>query len=265
MRASYIDAAYRSDTSSATIAQRSDPICLRQPDRGGAERRRDHPDRPRTGQPALVFGDDGKSRFPATVTSGGTVTDSAGRSYSLPTGGFRFPVVAPGNYQLKVVPPAGYTAASQVPADQLRQLTGPDGAFQIDPQGSYLLPFVVNGLALFRIDLPLDPRQLPLLVRKTASVSEASAGDLVQYRVTVENSNPTAAMNATVMLDTMSQGLRFKAGSLRIDGKSAADPLVDASGSGFRLDARQRRRALDQGRHLCRPVYRRGPDRRRAQ
>lgn len=235
IKAAYVDAAYPSDTSSAAIL--ADPIQFVFDSQTGAviDGAQITLIDLATGQPALVFGDDGKSRFPATVTSGGTVTDSAGRTYDLPTGGFRFPVVAAGNYQLQVVPPAGYTAASQVPAEQLRQLNGPNGAFQIDPQGSFLLPFSVNRAALFRIDVPLDPRQLPLLVRKTASVSEASAGDLIQYRVTVENNNPSAAINATVLLDTMSQGLRFKAGSLRIDGKPAADPQLDASGNGFRL------------------------------
>lgn len=204
IKAAYVDTAYPSDTSSAAIL--ADPIQLVFDSQTGAviDGAQITLIDLATGQPALVFGDDGKSRFPATVTSGGTVTDSNGRTYDLPAGGFRFPVVAAGNYQLKVVPPAGYTAASQVPAEQLRQLDGPNGAFQIDPQGSFLLPFAVNRAVLFRIDVPLDPRQLPLLVRKTASVSEASAGDLIQYRVTVENNNSTAAMNATVLLDTMS-------------------------------------------------------------
>ncbi|GAA4003674.1 DUF11 domain-containing protein [Sphingomonas humi] len=235
LQASYTDPAYSSDVSKATVV--SDPIQYVFDSQTGALLNGAEItliDRA-TGQPALVFGDDGASRFPATVTSGGIVTDSAGRTYKLPVGGFRFPVVAPGNYQLKIVPPAGYTAASQVPADQLRQLSGPSGPFQIDAQGSYLLPFVVNGLALFRIDVPLDPRQLPLQVRKTASVSEASAGDLIQYRVTVENSNATVALNATVLLDSMSMGLRYKSGSLRINGKATADPVLDASGNGFRL------------------------------
>ncbi|MCI0435693.1 MAG: hypothetical protein L0271_18910, partial [Gemmatimonadetes bacterium] len=49
-----------------------------------------------TGQPASVSGDDGTSGFPATITTGGTVTDSAGVVYSFAPGGFRFPFVPPG-------------------------------------------------------------------------------------------------------------------------------------------------------------------------
>ncbi|GAA4038024.1 hypothetical protein GCM10022281_18390 [Sphingomonas rosea] len=235
LQASYTDTAYPSDRSTTSII--ADPIQFVFDSQTGAliDGAEITLIDLATGQPALVFGDDGKSRFPATVVSGATVTDSAGRSYALPSGGFRFPVVAPGNYRLNVVPPAGYSGASQVPADQLRQLSGPAGAFQIDPQGSFLLPFLVNGAALLRIDVPLDPRQLPLLVRKSASVSEASAGDFIEYRVTVENNNALAAMNATVLLDSMSEGLRYKAGSMRIDGRTVSDPVVDPSGSGFRL------------------------------
>lgn len=188
-----------------------------------------------TGKPALVFGDDGKSRFPATIISGATVRDEAGRTYSMPSGGFRFPVVAAGNYQLKVVPPAGYSAASQVAVADLRRLSGPAGPFQIDPQGSFLLPFLINGATLFRIDVPLDPKRMPLQVRKTVSVSEASAGDFIQYRVTVENNNGTMAMNGAVLIDSMSAGLRLKPDTLRVDGVAVASGAIEASSSGFRV------------------------------
>ena len=40
-----------------------------------------------TGLPAVVFGDDGASVFPATVISGGTAVDSGGHQYDFPPGG----------------------------------------------------------------------------------------------------------------------------------------------------------------------------------
>jgi hypothetical protein len=60
-----------------------------------------------TGLPATVFGDDGVSTYPSTVVSGGSVTDSSGTVYNFPLGGFRFPLINPGNYRLQVEPPPG--------------------------------------------------------------------------------------------------------------------------------------------------------------
>jgi hypothetical protein len=45
----------------------------------------------------VVFGDDGASHYPATVTTGSTVLDSGGSSYSLAPGSsaFRSPLRGP--------------------------------------------------------------------------------------------------------------------------------------------------------------------------
>ena len=50
-----------------------------------------------TGLPAMVFGVDGQSAYPATVVSGTSSRDAAGNAYPVGPGGFRFPRVAPGN------------------------------------------------------------------------------------------------------------------------------------------------------------------------
>ena len=68
-----------------------------------------------TNLPATVYGDDGISIFPSTITSGGTVTDSGGMVYNFGAGEYRFPFVAPGSYRLQVTAPAGYSAPSVVP------------------------------------------------------------------------------------------------------------------------------------------------------
>ena len=60
---------------------------------------------PSTGQPALVFGDDGVSSYPATILTGQSVTDSGGTRYDYPAGDYRFPLVRPGRYRLIVEPP----------------------------------------------------------------------------------------------------------------------------------------------------------------
>ncbi len=95
-----------------------------------------------TGLPATVYGDDGISSFPATLTSGGTVTDSSGRIYVFPAGGFRFPFVAPGDYRIVIAPPAGYGAPSTVPTAVLQALPG--GPFAILEPGSREEVFTIN-------------------------------------------------------------------------------------------------------------------------
>ena len=54
-----------------------------------------------TGQPALVFGDDGISSYPSTIVTGQSVTDSGGMRYDYPAGDYRFPLVRPGRYRLR--------------------------------------------------------------------------------------------------------------------------------------------------------------------
>lgn len=183
-----------------------------------------------TGLPALVFGDDGVSIFPATVLTGGTYTDSSGRIYKLPAGSFRFPFVEPGNYRFAVVPAAVYTAPSKVPPASLPD--DPDGnPFVIDALGSYAGVFeVVPGPAL-NIDIPVDPPLLAstLLLQKQASVDEASVGDFVRYGLSLQNRSNLAATGA-VITDVLPQGFRYEAGSLRVNGVKVAEPAISADG-----------------------------------
>jgi len=55
-----------------------------------------------TGAPATVYGADGTSSFPASITSGGSTTDSSGQVYAFPPGGYtrnRFAHWLPGAFQ----------------------------------------------------------------------------------------------------------------------------------------------------------------------
>ena len=72
-----------------------------------------------TGHPAAVFGDDGLSTYPSTVTSGLVAKDSSGQAYAIAAGGFRFPLLLPGDYLIRITPPAGYTSPSTVPTSTL--------------------------------------------------------------------------------------------------------------------------------------------------
>ncbi len=90
-----------------------------------------------TGQPAQVFGDDGRSAFPATIVTGSTVTDGGGQSYVFPPGDYRFPFVRAGRYRLVVEPPPPYSwPSASTPAD-LANLRRPDGPPFTIVDGSY--------------------------------------------------------------------------------------------------------------------------------
>jgi uncharacterized repeat protein (TIGR01451 family) len=183
-----------------------------------------------TGAPATVFGDDGVSTFPATVISGGTATDSAGTLYPFPPGGFRFPFVPPGNYVLQVTPPAGLAAPSTVPLATLQNVRDPSGNLYAVGAGSFGDQFTVAPGPTINIDIPVDPLASALFLQKSASTSEVSAGDFLQYRLTLENRNAATTANNVVITDTLPLGMRYKRDSLRINGQPAADPTVSADG-----------------------------------
>ncbi|MGQ0430757.1 MAG: OmpA family protein [Gammaproteobacteria bacterium] len=183
-----------------------------------------------TGQPATVFGIDGTSSYPATVTSGAAVTDSSGRIYTQPPGGFQFPSVAPGNYILLVTPPAGFSAPSIVPLAVLQALRDPAGNPYVLGQGSFGDAFNRPATPGFRIDIPVDPIQSGLLLQKSASTTEISAGEFLQYRLTLRNLNIAGAVADVSIDDTLPAGMRYQPGSLRIAGQSVPDPAVSADG-----------------------------------
>lgn len=182
-----------------------------------------------TGLPATTIkGDDGVSAFPATVTSGGTVTDGGGTIYNFPAGGFRFPFLAVGTYRLEVTPPLGYTAPSTVPTATLQALPG--APFSIVAPGSRNEDFVINPGPALHIDLPIDPLATnSLFVRKTASKTSAAIGDFLQYRISVENTT-AAALTPVTVTDRLPLGMRYRDGSTSIDNTYGADPAISSDG-----------------------------------
>lgn len=174
------------------------------------------------GRPATVFGDDGVSRYPSTVTTGATVTDASGRSYPGRPGRYRFPLSSPGRYTLRIVPPADYTAPSTVSRADLAMLRTPGGEPFIISDASFGEPLTLTATAAFEADIPLDRSVgTSLLVTKVASVRDASPGDTIQYRITATNrgSVPSTGLH---LFDTLPVGLRYRSGSAR----GAAEPMV---------------------------------------
>jgi uncharacterized repeat protein (TIGR01451 family) len=183
-----------------------------------------------TGLAATVFGDDGVSRFPSEMVVGQTVTDQGGTQYTLPAGVFRFPLVAPGNYRLEVVPPANYTFPTQRTIAELQAL--PNAPFRLQP-GSFGQNFVVTVAPAVAVDVPLDASNSLLVLRKTAGQQLATTGDFVQYTLTLENTSEDDPVTLVDVIDRLPAGARFRAGSLRLNGTRIADPTLSADGSSF--------------------------------
>ena len=180
-----------------------------------------------TGKPAVVFGDDGVSTFPATITSGGTATDSSGRVYSLPDGGFRFPFVLPGSYQFKITPPPGYAFPSIVTTEIIQTLPG--APFKV-VTGSRGETFVLNPGPSIRIDIPLDPAPVELWLQKSAGKDSAGYGDFIPYLLTVTNNSKWIAASGVQVTDILPIGFRYRKGSARSNGVPAGDPAISTDG-----------------------------------
>lgn len=183
-----------------------------------------------TGLPAQVFGDDGVSTFPATVTSGGTATDSGGTLYNFPPGDYRFPFMAPGSYRIEVSA-TNYDTPSTRTIAELQTL--PNAPFTLDAQASFGQDFALVAGPPLNIDLPADAIPSELFLTKTASLERASIGDFVQYNLELTNNQNTGNASNTVIRDVLPVGFRYQKGSIRQDGSSGPEPKV--SGDGRRL------------------------------
>ena len=179
-----------------------------------------------TGLPATIFGDDGVSIFPATVTSGGVATDSGGNTYNFPPGNYRFPFVSPGSYRLDVIPPAGFNAPSTIPTATIQALPG--APFSI-VTGSRSENFIVNPGPALHIDYPLDASPSGLFITKQAMKNSVAIGEFLQYKLDVSNAG-AIALNGTSIVDVLPVGFRYEPGSTRIDAVTAPDPLVSPDG-----------------------------------
>ena len=181
-----------------------------------------------TGQPATVFSDDGVSSYPATVTSGQTALDGAGRVHTFAPGEFRFPFLRPGSYRFDVRPPAGYAAPSRVADALLQTLLG--APYALTNPGSRGEAFAIVAGPAVRIDIPVDPASQSLWVQKTANKEVVGVGDSLTYEIAVSNMDRAAAAFSARAVDLLPAGFRYRRGSAQRDGAAAPDPSVSADG-----------------------------------
>ena len=178
------------------------------------------------GAPASVVGDDGFETFPSTITSGGSTVDSGGQVYNFAPGRYRFPFVSPGQYELRIVPPATHNHPSVAPDGQIQSLPG--APFALVP-GSRGGAFSVPVGPAVRVDIPLDPVAGDLLVTKQAGKNRVGEGEFVPYRVRVTNSSG-GVQAGTTLFDQLPPRFRFESGSARVRGVQAPDPVIAENG-----------------------------------
>ncbi|MDH3747808.1 MAG: OmpA family protein [Gammaproteobacteria bacterium] len=178
-----------------------------------------------TGLPAVVYGNDGVSQFPAAIVSGGSTVDSSGTSYVFGPGEYRFPVVPDGNYQLIVTPPPEYSAPSVVDPNDLQNLAG---APYLLGAGSFGAAFTKSGDISIAFDIPIDPRAEALFLQKQTLTTTAAPGDFVRYELVLENSSVSGIATNIQLIDELPPGVRFIPGSVTIDGNDAQDPVISS-------------------------------------
>ena len=163
------------------------------------------------------------------------------------TGFYQFLLIngAPaGSYTLTVTPPAGYTSPSaQIPASPALDPSGlgVGGVFPVQAQAgpptgaqptTYHLAFVLaaGDPDVINNHIPLDPAaaSIGLVLQKTASKNVAAVGDFVQYQLTLFN--PGVAVPGVSVSDRLPPGLRYRAGTTRINNAAAPDPVIAADG-----------------------------------
>ncbi len=178
-----------------------------------------------TGAPAQVVGIDGVSAFPATLTSGGSVSDSGGTNYNFPPGGFRFPQVAPGQYQLEVIPPMGFTFPTVVADAALQGLSTAPFALGVGSRGE---TFGVSVGPPVQIDVPLDAASGGgLLLTKAVSKTQIQVGEYLQYSLRLSNDLTAPPTGALVVTDRLPIGFRYEGNSMRVNGSSFAPQISD--------------------------------------
>jgi len=177
-----------------------------------------------TGLLAQVFGDDGISTFPAQIISGEEAQDSSGKTYNFPTGSYRFPYVANGDYRVEV----NNSFAFRFPAETSDQV------IQALPTAPYILNNASRGLAesslnlLLNADIPLDPLSDRILLDKSSTKTTAGIGDFVPFEIKMTNIE--SAITDIKLVDTLPIGLSYLKGTLKINDETYTDVSISDNG-----------------------------------
>jgi uncharacterized repeat protein (TIGR01451 family) len=128
-------------------------------------------------------------------------------------GTYQWPLIAPGDYKLNVLPTAGsgYTFPSLNPAPFMPLNRGSKG------EVFSLVWEIVN------INVPLDPSLPSLVIKKTADKITAEIGDFVTYKIEVQNNGATTVTGLKI-IDNLPASFHYVGDSSRLGGRKVADP-----------------------------------------
>ena len=163
------------------------------------------------GNPATVYGADGVSSYPNVVTSGGSATDGNSVVYNFPAGGYQFPLLAPGDYQIVLTVAPSLRAPSLATIVNLQTL--PTAPYALDVNASFGTLFTLQAGPPLHVDIPVDTRISHLSLNKSASKTHAAIGDFVQYTLTLDNIDTLAISNNTIITDVLPGGFTSSAPS----------------------------------------------------
>ncbi len=186
------------------------------------------------GTSASVFADDGVTPYPSEIVTGSSFTVGT-ETYQMPLGGYRFPLIPPGDYRLEVINlPAQYTFPSIVPNSRLGQLTDSEGSnYSLEGGLRGEVFTVVDGPAL-NIDIPLDPPYQDLLIEKTVGKTQVETGDFVPYSVKVTNQNIISAESLEIY-DYFPNGFKLIESSLFINGLKVKQESIVSKSNYFKI------------------------------
>lgn len=166
------------------------------------------------GSPATVFADAaGTVSWPNSTTTGTPITDGNGNVITLGDGEYWFPFLAPGNYIIEVITNADYNFGPSANDATAISNNSNTNSYVIDDNGSYQLSFTIPENATpVRIDIPKDPNTTVgsgLVLTKETNSDFVGIGELVEYTLTIEVKESTAAHTNVEITDVLPRGLRF--------------------------------------------------------
>lgn len=228
IRVDYVDAGDVSDTATALISADINQILFDEETGLGVNGVTIRVVDSGTGLDAVVYGVDGVSLFPSTITTGVAVTDGGGITYTFGTGEYRFPYIEAGDYYFEVTPPFGYLFPSVESDGALNALPG--GPFDLQA-GSRGEVFTLNPGGSPKIDIALAvDKRIGLFVTSTTSKSVASTGEFMEFTTVIENR--TGIDLTGIDLSTLiPMDLKYAEGSLKLDGVSSDNMTIAPNGN----------------------------------
>ncbi len=134
-----------------------------------------------------------------------------------------FPVIPAGNYRIVVTPPGAWSAPSSVAISALQGLPG--APYALAP-ASFGNAFAHAGPLSVDFDVPVDPREGALFMRKSTMTTIAAPGDFVRYELSVENTASSGIASNVRIVDQLPTGVRFVPGSAMRDSNGSPDPVI---------------------------------------